>query len=147
MLNKALLVKGGALATVGAGLLLLRQVGARTRVAAVVAEYPEVVRSYPALCESVSALSEVGDVRSIMENLDEIHRNDVRNRTPQSPWRITREIAKVQEAASILCDPKRAVGQEKFRSVMYVQTDVLPDLERHLENLLHNHLLDPVVTN
>lgn len=147
MNHKALLLKGGALATVGAGFLFLRQLGARTKVAAIVAEYPEVVRSYPALCESVSALSEVGDVRSIMTSLDEIHRCDVRQRTAQSPSRITRQITKVQEAAADLCDPKRAVGQEKFRSVMYLQTDVLPDMERHLENILHNHLLDPLVTS
>ena len=140
-----LLAKSGAGAALALGVYALHCVRSRPSVHAVVAEYPQVVRSYPALCEALTSLSEVvaeEDLRRLVQVADQIHQHDYRNRTRASQWEISRLNTQLQRDVSNLCNLSSGlVNNDRFRMVMYARTDTLPEIERHLENILHNHLL------
>ena len=62
--------------------------------------------------------------------------------TPSSQWKIGRAIRPLSAEAVSLCqtDP-RTTSSDLFRRMTDVQETTIPQLQAHLETVLHNHLL------
>lgn len=110
-----------------------------------VAQHPESIRKYPGLCESVhelAALEHDGLVTQIMQRIDCIAHADA-SRNGDASWKISRWSREVETLCGLLCDDRYAArcGQETFATATRLRADALPDVARHLEVVLHNHLL------
>ena len=146
--TERLLARGAAALAFAGAYLWARATRAAATLHPAVAAHPAVVAAYPGLCESIHAFGAAGDdalVEALMRSAVEIHAHDVA-RTGAAPWHISRRSAEMQRlAAAWLGRVAAAVRSDAaFRAVAHLREDVVPELERHLETILHNHLLGPL---
>ena len=114
-----------------------------------VAERTTLVKRYPALCACVSKLHTLGDERALatlVDKLGSIAELDAA-RGPAAQWQISRLSAEVVREARDMCRRANTAGSDEvFRAVLTCTDEVVPQVQGHLDDLLHNHLLarDPL---
>lgn len=137
---RPLVVQGSLMAGLGVGLYALRS-------AVTAPLHPSLAalgRSYPGLAAAASALHALGDEAGfarLVAKLEEIARLDVA-RGPAAQWQISRLSAEVVRDARELC--RRAPAAESdavFQAVLQCTDETVPQIQSHLDDLLHNHLL------
>lgn len=109
-----------------------------------VMQYTSVVARQPSLAGCVSRLSVLNDLDgldAILHRLSEIVDLDA-SPSPAAQWQISRKSGEVVQEAREMCRRvSAATSEEMFRAVLTCTDEVVPQLEGHLQNLLHNHLL------
>jgi hypothetical protein len=112
-----------------------------------VAAHADAARAYPGLCEAASAFAALDEAagRGIMACVSDIYAHDVVSRTGRSQWHIARRSADLTRLAShaIATASASMPNDEVFRTLVHLREDTLPELERHLEAILYNHMLGP----
>lgn len=111
----------------------------------VVAQHTHLVQHLPALTATISQLGALGSDESLASlvkkvlcvvDLDQSH-------SPTAQWQIARLNSEIVEDAKRMCHVLSTThSDELFRTVLDCQQEVVPQLEAHLDNLLHNHLLE-----
>ena len=129
-------------ATLGIGVLALR---ARRRAPhPTVAAYAALAAAYPTLAVDVSQLVRLEDpvrLRHVLEMLEEIATLD-RAGGLSAQWRISRLSASVVTAVRQMHrNVPRHASDSLYTEAQVCMDDTLPQIERHLESILHNHLL------
>lgn len=114
-------------------------------IAAVIMEYPQLVRAYPGLCDALSELHRVlgdaGDMREIMQQITYLRDLDLSS-DDASQWKISRVCGGIELKCSSMVKRVDALSSdEAFRSSLRLQEDVMPTIKNHLDSILHNHLL------
>ena len=100
---------------------------------------------YPSLAASLSQLATLGDdegLRRCLAFFDEIAELDASTRRLDAQWKISRASAELVREAKDMCERVHAsASDDVFRAVLTCTDEVVPQLESHLETVLHNHLL------
>lgn len=138
------LVKTGVVLAAGAGLFVLRSTLKKKCHPIVVSEYPELHSHFPDLCADVTAVSEFGDdlgFRAVLDLLDDIRREDVSDAhvAQHNIAHLSSRLVRFLEG--LIEHHKRGASDTAYRTSMYCNDCVLPELKAGLENVLHNHLL------
>ena len=111
-----------------------------------VAVHALAVRLYPGLAESISTFATAFDlppakVTTLMAYIAHIAALDASNHRG-AQWRMSRLIDQAEAVLNQTCREYDALkSDDAFRTALWVSEDVLPDIRKHLENILHNHLL------
>ena len=130
-------------ATLGLGAYALRRL-THEPLHPIVMEHSNVVARYPSLAAAVSRLHVLQNdegLRHILEQLSRIAEMDA-GRSPAAQWQISRMSGDVARDARAMCrKASESKSEEMFRAVLTCTDEVVPQIEGHLENLLHNHLL------
>lgn len=109
-----------------------------------VAERVDLVRHSPALAATVSQLAAIGDedgLRRLVDKLVRVVHIDLAL-GPAAQWQISRLNTEIANDAKRMCRTVSvAHSNEMFRIVLDCQNEVIPQMQTHLDNLLHNHLL------
>jgi hypothetical protein len=139
---RATALRGSVLAACGLGALALRQLATPTLHPATTAIG---AGGFPALAASASELLRLlGDAAALplVAELEAIVRLAAEGDSATAQWHISRRSAAVLAEAERRCRERaRAAAEGAFRDAVDCQTEVLPQLQTHLDNLLHNHLL------
>ena len=145
-MNQTILVKGGvataALALGGWAFTAARSRGSNA-VIPEVAQYPEVVRQYPALASSMCDLKcggKPGELEELMKMLEEIRQLDV-SREKSAQWKLGRLITSVTHRVGVMCSDHNDLSKEGVREALYLRDEVEPMIATHLQNILYNHLI------
>lgn len=138
------LVKTGVVLATGAGLLALRSTWKKKCHPTIVSEYPELHSHFPDLCADVSMVSEFGDelgFRAVLDLLDDIRKEDVSDAHAAQHNIAHLSSRLVRFLEGLIERHKRGASDAAYRTSMYCNDCVLPELKAGLENILHNHLL------
>lgn len=110
-----------------------------------VAEREDLAQRQPAIAQLLSRVAEVADpsrMSGILGNMDTVltlAAGDSR----ANQWHIARLNGSILREAHHACSSKSiaTLPDEVFESIVLLKEEYLPELERLLDNLLHNHLL------
>ena len=114
----------------------------------VVARYESLVLWHPALAMAATQFGDVctdEEIETFVKLLDEFRKWDVL-RSYASQGRMARLIPLIEKQAKHMARP-RADTVERMRDSAYVFEEVVPQIERHLENKLHNHIQDAIANS
>jgi len=106
--------------------------------------YGTVITMYPQIIPVIIQLLNLGSeihIHKIMKMIEEIAHADV-TRTYSSQWKISRlsgQIEKILFDLIICTDASKS--DIAYTEKMIAETDSIPMLKCHLENILHNHIL------
>ena len=102
------------------------------------------VAAYPGLAMALTQLAALGNdagIESIVEEVNSILLLDG-SKALSAQWMISRKSASVLKHARRLCASVNSCESDsKYRTVLLCSEEVIPQLESHLDNILHNHLL------
>lgn len=137
---KPYLLQAGFFAVMGVGLNALRALTTQTIHPLVTGE----ITMHPGLAMAMTQLANLQqdrDLQRLVQDINEILRLDS-SQTLSAQWWISRKNADVVKRARKLCqDVKHHESDTLFVEAMTCSEEVVPQLEGHLDNLLHNHLL------
>ena len=137
---KPLMMQAGLMAAVGLGIRTLTSLRKFEVHPLVVGE----VAAHPGLAMTLTQLSALGDdkcIESLVEEVNSILHLDG-SKALSAQWLISRKSASVMKQARQLCNRTNSCESDsRFRAVLLCSEEVLPQLESHLDNILHNHLL------
>ena len=131
-----------ALAALGASYMFAKNLSLR-RVDPTMASYGIEGDLGVSLSEFVSVVPP-SDLEAILGRVRSLHEMTA-SKNPSVQWRIA---SGVQEVSEMLSDACRAGGisptapDERLRHILYCKDDVIPDVVGHLDNLMHNYLMD-----
>ena len=102
-------------------------------------EYPDLARSTSKIC----GLNEVDAVavQTLLANLEELHDLDQSVGMSSAQWKMSRLCPKIIASCKQVCCTAKVHTNDHMRELLYVQEDVLPQVEGCLENILHNFML------
>ena len=102
-------------------------------------EYPDLARSVSKICglNDVDAVA----VQTVLAHLEELHDLDQSVGMSSAQWKISRLCPKIVASCKQVCSTAKVHTNEHMRELVYVQEDVLPQVEGCLENILHNFML------
>ena len=133
-------MQAGLMAAVGLGIRTLTSLRKVEVHPLVVGE----VAAHPGLASTLTQLSALGDdacIESLVEEVNSILHLDG-SKALSAQWLISRKSASVMKQARRLCSSTNSCESDsRFRTVLMCSEEVLPQLESHLDNILHNHLL------
>ena len=102
------------------------------------------VMSFPGVAATLTQLGAVCDeagFRALVEKTCTMLHYHV-HATDASQWHMSRLIGEIVQDAKMLCaHAPSASSTEMFRDVLACQEEVIPQLQTHLDDILHNHLL------
>lgn len=137
---KPLMMQAGLMAAVGLGIRTLSSLRKHHVHPLVVGE----VAAYPGLAMALTQLAALGDderTESLVEEVNSILLLDG-SKALSAQWLISRKSASVMKQARQLCGSVNSCESDtRYRDVLMCSDEVLPQLESHLDNILHNHLL------
>lgn len=144
-MSTQLIARSIAGATLACGYLWARATRSRATLHELVAAHSGAVARYPGLCEACSAFAQLGDdeaTKRLMALVAQVHDHDVA-RSGASQWHIARHASDIPRVARGILDEqaRKCTDQDRFRELAHLREDVVPDMERHLESVLHNHML------
>lgn len=140
MLKHALVAAG-----VGAAYLVVRRCATRPLDPAVAA-HAALAQDFPALAETLSDLRTLREdgLEALQERLlaQIAYVCDLdRKADATTPWLISRGCAEAVRTAEQLCGSVRpGASVDAYAEALRYRDEVLPQLQTHLDNLLHNHL-------
>jgi hypothetical protein len=141
---RPLALQAGLFAGLGLGVYALRRLMAQPVHPVVLEESPRLASDFPALAQALSKLGALGDepaLRALARKAERIAELDAAN-GPASQWQITRLSVEVVRDARAMCRAApSAHSNDVFCAVLDCQDEAIPQLQEHLDNLLHNHLL------
>lgn len=130
-------------AALGMGAYTLKRFGS-TPLHPILLRYPELVQMYPMLASNLSQFSQLGDddgLEEIVRRVVEIVRLDA-SPDLSAQWHISRMNSElIKDVERWCCRTPRAHSDERFRAVLTCTDELLPQLIKHLDDLLHNHIL------
>lgn len=141
--TRAVALQTSLFATVGVAAYVLRRITTPS-LHPLVSEQTLLRTRHPALAASVSqlcALKNDDAFRKILMRIVEIAHLD-ESRALNAQWRISRLSADVVEDAKAMClSVPTEQSEDLFRAVLMCTEEAVPQMQTHLDNLLHNHLL------
>lgn len=96
------------------------------------------------LLVSLSALVDVvseQDMRDILALLNEFRRHDVHH-SRTSTAHMNRLMRAMREALRRSIRPRESATVDDLRRTLHIEEDVVPVIERQIECVLHNHMMD-----
>ena len=130
-------------AAVGAAsiLALIRLRASRQAFHPRIAEYAAVCAAFPGLAHDLAPLVDAIEEHELSELLARLTRVAELDAAggPTAQWHLHREGA--EAVRGLRAALRRALASGDYRAALACREDVLPQLERHLETILHNHLL------
>ena len=102
------------------------------------------VKHFKGLAENVSQLENImteNEFDNLLCRIDEIM-NLAITFAPENQWKLARTNEAVIKHMSDLINTKKLTDDDTYRDILFAKDDLLPQLERHLENVLFNHILD-----
>ena len=129
--------------SIGIGLYALRRLTAVELHPSVREGCPDLVANYPALAATTSRMATVADddeMQRLVKKLSLIAELAANTGNHAAQWHLSRLNAEVVNDAHQICR-RAARDGTTFREASEAQEDVVPQLQGHLDDLLHNHLL------
>ena len=127
---------------IGIGLYAMRRLTA-VELHSSVRESADLVANYPALAASTSRMAIIAnddEMQCLVEKLSLIAELGANTGNHAAQWHLSRLNAEVVHDAHQICR-RAARDGTTFRAASECQEDVVPPLQGHLDDLLHNHLL------
>lgn len=143
MTIRTIVLQAGLLATLGAGLKVLRTLTAPA-LHADVAAHTALVCGYPALALAVSQMAAAAPADAFEDLLSQVVHIVALDRGTDaaSQWHISRLNDAVLSRAKHMCQLSSATASDdEYRQALFCQEDVVPRMRTALDDLLHNHLL------
>lgn len=142
-LVRPVLLQAGVFAALGGALYAMRKLS-NDVVHPLVAQYPDLVRRHHGLAVTASRLATLGNAEAfkrVVAALAAVDEADAQGGTT-AQWRISRLSAEaVREAKAMCARAPTARSDEAYRAALVCADEVVPQLQGHLDDLLHNHLL------
>ena len=141
--GKPLAMQGAFFAVLGAGVVALRK-ATETPVDPRVVERPLLTTRCPGLASAVSQLAALGQDEAFEALLDRLcHIVSLDDGTRASAqWEISRQASAAVSEARALCRKACVHGDDaRFQAAVSCEEDAVPQIQTHLDDLLHNHLL------
>ena len=102
------------------------------------------VQKYEDVADTLSALASLNcddELASIVCIVDEIYRHDA-NTVPASQGIISLKTSEAIRRAKKLCaNVNRLDSDDMYRTVLWCEEDLIPQLQSQLDDILHNHIL------
>lgn len=102
------------------------------------------IASHPGIASTLSQLARLENpvaLESVMNSVSCFLQED-RSEAPAAQWRMSRMCTKIiSDAKYMLGSTNMTASDEMFRLVLSCNDEVIPQLETHLDDILHNHLL------
>lgn len=109
-----------------------------------VAACPEIAQKHPAIAETLSQLAKLDDgdaFHAVLRMVAAVVSIDEQG-GPAAQWHISRQNTQIVRRAKSMCSSTNALKtDDAFRVALNCQEETIPQLESHLDNLLHNHIL------
>ena len=143
-LVRPMAMQAGFFASLGVGAMMIRRLSAVHVHPMVLEHAPAVVRRFPAMAITLTPLLELGDEDAFLRLLGMLTTIEGLDRDggPAAQWQISRLSTKAIAVVNNMCDKaQRARSDAMFHAVLTCREEVVNQLEVHLQNLLHNHLL------
>ena len=141
---RPLALQASLFGALGLGAYVLRRLSTPALHPVLAEEHPEIAAHSPALAATASQLATLQNeagLRDLVRKIAEVVRLDLAG-GPTAQWRISRlNTDIVNDARSLCARAPRASSEDLFRAVLDCQNETIPQLQGHLDNLLHNHLL------
>ena len=137
---KPFILQGAFLASLYSGAKMIRKWSE-------VQPHPEVlqyvhVKAHGGISSVFSQMAEVGtgpEFRALLEKCEELMRLS-RTSRPDAQCHISRLSSEISQGAKRFLS--KPCGDAQFRACQYCLEECLPMLETHMDDVLHNHLLD-----
>lgn len=141
--GKPLAMQGAFFAALGVGAMALRK-ATETPLDSRVARYPQLAARCPGLGAAASQLAALGQDEAFealllrlcfIVDLDDTSRSSAQ-------WEISRHTSSAVREARALCRRACRDGDDaRFQAAVACEDDAVPQIQSHLDDLLHNHLL------
>lgn len=110
----------------------------------IVQESQILVQHAPNLASLLSLLAGLGldeELRRLVRKTQTVVEHD-RRRTLASQWHISRMSSELVHDAKAMCKQHSLPSDDIYRTMLFCEQEVIPQMEQQLQDLLHNHLLD-----
>ena len=139
---KPLLLQGAFFAALYSGARALRVMAQTPLHPAVQAR--ETIRSHAGLATALTQLAKIGDgaaLDSILDKVCLVLRYDASDQL-DAQWHICRLSSDIVREAKALCTSSSVLTtDELFRDARNCEEEAVPQIETHLDDILHNHLI------